>query len=726
MQFIGRRLLPGHAFSQIGLLISPSSSPSSSIFQMSLMRFYASASASHVDEKPLFDKILIANRGEIACRVMDTAKKLNIKTVAVFSEADRNSLHVRRADEAYLIGPAASKESYLVMEKIIGVAKKSGAQAIHPGYGFLSENAIFADICKKEGVTFIGPPPQAIRDMGSKSASKIIMTKAGVPVVPGYHGEDQSNKKLKEEADKIGYPVLIKAIMGGGGKGMRIVLKPEDFEAMLESSRSEARNSFGDDKVLVEKYLIKPRHVEVQVFADTLGNAVYLFERDCSVQRRHQKILEEAPAPGLTAEKRKDLGTKAVAAAKAVNYVGAGTVEFIMDSDGTFYFMEMNTRLQVEHPVSEMITKTDLVHWQISVAAGNRLPLLQDQIKLHGHALEARIYAETPLNNFLPDTGKLIHLSTPTPLSREHMRIETGVIQGDEVSVFYDPMIAKLVIWEKDRNSAIKSLKNALDQYKVVGPNTNVQFLKDLITHRAFIAGDVETGFIQRFKDDLLKEPAPVSPHAIAQVVLFQLLNDNQFTNATAPESNSPNTTLSGWRLNERNKRTIQFKDGEHSVNVTAYYNHDGSYELSIHAGNKRHELKRVTGKLLENGHMTTEIDGHRINGTVVFDGNEIHVFTGSERGLLTLKEPAYLKHDQADASSILTPMPCKVTKVMVSIGQVVQKDQPLIALEAMKMEHIIKAPFAGKIEKIYYPEGSLVAEKQKLVSFAEEKINQS
>ncbi|XP_011944182.1 PREDICTED: methylcrotonoyl-CoA carboxylase subunit alpha, mitochondrial isoform X5 [Cercocebus atys] len=410
-------------------------------------------------------KVLIANRGEIACRVMRTARKLGVQSVAVYSEADRNSMHVDMADEAYSIGPAPSQQSYLSMEKIIQVAKTSAAQAIHPGYGFLSENMEFAELCKQEGIIFIGPPPSAIRDMGIKSTSKSIMAAAGVPVVEGYHGEDQSDQCLKEHAGRIGYPVMIKAVQGGGGKGMRIVRSEQEFQEQLESARREAKKCFNDDAVLIEKFVDTPRHVEVQVFGDHHGNAVYLFERDCSVQRRHQKIIEEAPAPGIKPEVRKKLGEAAVRAAKAVNYVGAGTVEFIMDSKHNFYFMEMNTRLQVEHPVTEMITGTDLVEWQLRIAAGEKIPLSQEEITLQGHAFEARIYAEDPSNNFMPGAGPLVHLSTPR--ADPSTRIETGVRQGDEVSVHYDPMIAKLVVWAADRQAALTKLRYSLRQYNI-------------------------------------------------------------------------------------------------------------------------------------------------------------------------------------------------------------------------------------------------------------------
>lgn len=445
---------------------------------------------------PLFDKILIANRGEIACRVMRTAKKLGIQTVSVYSEADKDSLAVMMADEAYCIGPASSSKSYLNVDKILEVAHLTKAQAIHPGYGFLSENSSFADRVAKEGLEFIGPPSSAIVAMGSKSASKDIMIAAGVPVVPGYHGSNQDSTFLHKQASNMGYPVLIKAVKGGGGKGMRIVHTSEEFQEMLQSSRREATKHFSDDVVLIEKYITRPRHVEVQVFADKSGNAVYLFERDCSVQRRHQKILEEAPGPLISEELRKSLGEKAVAAAKAVGYVGAGTVEFILDKDTEqFYFMEMNTRLQVEHPITEMVTGTDLVDWQLRVAAGNRLPLLQHELKLKGHSFEARIYAENPSNDFLPDSGKLVHLRMPA--ESKSVRIETGVREGDLVSIHYDPMISKLVVWGETRTEALRVLRKALGEFEVVGPQTNIEFLKALASHPSFIEGDVDTGFIK-------------------------------------------------------------------------------------------------------------------------------------------------------------------------------------------------------------------------------------
>jgi 3-methylcrotonyl-CoA carboxylase alpha subunit len=454
----------------------------------------------------IIDKLLIANRGEIACRVMKTAKKMNMQTVAVYSAADSNSMHTRMADEAHFIGPASSKESYLVIEKIIEVAKKSGAQAIHPGYGFLSENAKFSAACQANGIIFVGPPPSAINAMGDKKQSKVLMEAANVPCTPGYHQDDQSPATLLSAARRIGFPVLIKATAGGGGKGMRIVHSESEFISQLEGAQREALSSFGNPVVILEKLIQKPRHIEVQVFADKHGNCVYLHERDCSVQRRYQKIIEEAPAPGVTEEFRRAIGATAVNAAKAVGYVGAGTVEFIVGADQQFYFMEMNTRLQVEHPITEMITRQDLVEWQLRVARGEELPLKQEDIPRVGHAFEGRIYAENPYQGFLPGSGHLALLQQPTPKDAS-VRVETGVTQGDVVTSFYDPMIAKLVVWGSDRNEALMSFRRRLSEYKVVGLSTNVSFLDRLASHPSFISGDVHTGFIEQHRALLLDKP---------------------------------------------------------------------------------------------------------------------------------------------------------------------------------------------------------------------------
>ncbi|KAJ3048724.1 hypothetical protein HK097_010262 [Rhizophlyctis rosea] len=700
--------------------------------------------------KPLFDKILIANRGEIACRVMRTAKKLGIKTVAVYSDADKGSMHVQMADEAYNIGPPPSSESYLDMSKILSAAKKSQAQAIHPGYGFLSENASFADAVTNAGLVFIGPPSQAIIDMGSKSASKNIMQKAKVPVVPGYHGDNQSVEHLKAEADKMGYPVLIKAIKGGGGKGMRIVDKAEDFELMLESSRREAIKHFADDKVLVEKYLVRPRHVEVQVFADTIGNAVYLFERDCSVQRRHQKVLEEAPAPGLSEEMRASLGAKAVAAAKAVGYVGAGTVEFILDTDeNKFYFMEMNTRLQVEHPVTEMVTGTDLVEWQLEVgggvvmlasavlltkadlqvAAGNRLPKLQNDLKLSGHAFEARIYAENPAKGFLPDTGPLLHLLPPSP--SDAVRIETGVRQGDEVSVHYDPMISKLVVRGDDRTEALRVLRKALGEFEVVGPQTNIAFLQALASHPAFIAGDVETGFIKKHEAQIFPTPTPASPLILAQAALSMVHSETKAIASRTRISQDPYSPWSfvpGLRLNISSSRTLKFRDGDKDATVIVSHRVDGGYDLSVTdatgATTSYTDARVLPAEVDEETHVfVSSVGDRRVRSSVVRDGERVHVFFEGHKTTLKVPSPAYLLAaggEAAGSGAVVSPMPCKISQVNIQPGQKVEKGQALIILEAMKMEHVIKSPQAGEIKKVNYKVGDLVAEGKQLLVFKE------
>eukprot|EP01112_Ceratiomyxa_fruticulosa_P022703 TRINITY_DN8405_c0_g1_i1.p1 TRINITY_DN8405_c0_g1~~TRINITY_DN8405_c0_g1_i1.p1 ORF type:complete len:702 (-),score=169.60 TRINITY_DN8405_c0_g1_i1:141-2246(-) len=671
-----------------------------------------------------FSKILIANRGEIACRVMRTAKSKGIKTVAVYSDADKQSLHVEMADEARLIGPPPAKESYLVAEKIIKVAKETGAEAIHPGYGFLSENAEFAELVEKSGLTFVGPPASAIRSMGSKSASKDIMIQAGVPTVPGYHGTDQTLEGLKKEADKIGYPVLIKAVLGGGGKGMKIVENPADLEENILSAIREAQSSFGDSRVLIEKYLRNPRHVEVQVFGDKHGNYVYLFERDCSVQRRHQKVIEEAPAPGLSTELREKLGSTAVAAARAVGYVGAGTVEFIMDTDGTFYFMEMNTRLQVEHPITEMITGQDLVAWQLMVAAGHPLPLTQSQLKLNGHAFEARIYAENPQREFLPGTGKLELLRTPLP-EDGHVRIETGVREGDEVSVYYDPMIAKLVVWDTDRVTALKRLERCLEQYHIVGLHTNVSFLKKLATHPAFIRGEVETGFIPKYRHELLDLGVTPSEQSLALTVLGILLQEkNSFSNQFTTKSD-PWLQSNGARLNHQKQRTVSLllDDGSGSdkpkeVKLEVTYLKDRSYEILLPSSNTK---VRLEGKLKESGlfnafvgdkfYPSVRIAQHKDTLNVFYDGTSFTVGIPNTLGNLG---------GDKGHGSLLSPMPGKIIKVNVKKGDTVKKGQPLLIMEAMKMEHIIRSPTEGIVQSITYTVGEIVEEKKVFVVIAE------
>ncbi|KAJ9059068.1 hypothetical protein DSO57_1006200 [Entomophthora muscae] len=678
--------------------------------------------------KPLFNKILIANRGEIACRVMRTAKALGIQTVAVYSEADAESQHVKMADEAYCIGPAASSESYLMMDRILEVARSSGAQAIHPGYGFLSENAGFAKTIQESGgIEFVGPPPQAMISMGSKSESKHIMEAAGVPVVPGYHGDNQDPGFLQGEADSMGYPVLIKAIKGGGGKGMRIVNEASEFLEMLESSKREARKSFGDDKVLVEKYLAKPRHVEVQVFADKHGNVVHLFERDCSVQRRHQKIIEEAPAPGLPIELQQDLGNKAVAAARAVGYVGAGTVEFILDTlTDKFYFMEMNTRLQVEHPVTEMVTNVDLVQWQLEVAAGNPLPLSQEEICLSGHAFEARIYAENPRKGFLPDVGPLLFLTPPDISS--NVRVETGVVQGDEVSVHYDPMIAKLVCWGRDRDEALRTLRVCLKNYQIAGLSTNIDFLRSLAAHPAFVSAELDTGFIPKHFDTLFP-PIQIHSTHLARAALRLLLSSSR--------SGSPWDITDVFRVNLPRSQRLSFidptKEDSQVINVDVTLSRN-VYDIQIfYPDGSDESLSGVRLLESESSNLThqlvTEINGSRQAGPVVLlppnartPGQlQLQLFNPEGQPILVTPPPAHLSSssNSAASGSVRAPMPCKIIQFMTKVGDKVEAGQPLVVLEAMKMEHVIKAPADGVIARIPFSQvGQLVPDNAELIIF--------
>jgi len=514
----------------------------------------------------VFRKILIANRGEIACRVMRTAKRMGIRTVAVYSDADRGALHVKLADEGHRIGPPPAAESYLNIEAILAAARKSGAQAIHPGYGFLSENEDFAAACQRAGIVFIGPTPEAIAAMGDKAAAKRLMEKAGVPLVPGYHGEEQSPSLLEKEAARIGFPVLIKPSAGGGGKGMRVVQDKKSFAEALDGARREAKSSFGDDRVLIERYLERPRHIEMQVFGDTQGNVLHLFERDCSVQRRHQKVIEEAPAPHF--QKRNEMGAAAVAAAKAIRYTGAGTVEFIAEQDGRFYFMEMNTRLQVEHPVTEMITGLDLVELQLRVAAGEPLPFTQEQVKVQGHAIEARIYAEDPEREFLPSTGRLVHVEFPL-----NARVDTGVEPGAEISPWYDPMIAKVIVHGDDRATALAKLSSALRDTRIAGVTTNVEFLRRICESAAFAKAELETGLIERHRAELLPPRGAVPHEVLAVAALAELAHEERAARERAARSGDPHSpwnVVDGWRLNEESHHAFVFLAGtaEHRVRV--------------------------------------------------------------------------------------------------------------------------------------------------------------
>jgi len=668
----------------------------------------------------VFDKILIANRGEIACRIVRTARALGVRTVAVYSDADAGALHVALADEAYRIGPAPAAESYLKGEVIVEIAKRSGAQAIHPGYGFLSERASFAELCDQAGIAFIGPPAKAIEAMGSKSGAKAIMAKAKVPIVPGYYGSNQDAAHLKAEAEKIGYPVLIKASAGGGGKGMRLVEKGAAFADALASAKREAKNSFGDDEVLIEKFVTQPRHIEIQVFADTQGNAVYLFERDCSVQRRHQKVLEEAPAPGMTEARRKSMGEAAVAAAKAIGYVGAGTVEFIAGS-GEFYFMEMNTRLQVEHPVTELISGQDLVEWQLRVASGERLPKLQSELSIHGHAIEARLYAEDPTRDFLPATGRLSHLHFPASAPTGPVRVDTGVRAGDEVSIFYDPMIAKLIAWAPDRAAALKRMAVALGECEIAGLVTNVEFLRRVVEHPDFAAGKFDTGFIARHKDALVPPRAAASDTALALAALAVELRRAQAAAATAARSSDPFSpwhTSVGWRLNDAGYHTLNFQDGERKVALRVHYT-GGAFMLDLPGG-----ALAASGEMSDDGTLDATVGDRHMVARVAIDGDSIAVFEGGIRTELDYIDPLHSIGDvEAEQGNLRAPMSGKIIEVMVKDGARVKRGTTLLILEAMKMEHNIAAPADGTVKAVHFGKGEQVAEGAQLIEFeADEK----
>ncbi|KAJ3563579.1 hypothetical protein NP233_g8852 [Leucocoprinus birnbaumii] len=728
-------------------------------------------------KRPLFDKILIANRGEIACRVIRTAQKLGIKTVAVYSEVDKDSLHVKLADEAYCIGPAPSAESYLRMDRIIEVCHRSGAQAVHPGYGFLSENAKFAERLAEEGIVFIGPPANAIISMGSKSESKNIMSGAGVPCVPGYHGDNQDPAFLYEKAREIGFPVLIKAIHGGGGKGMRTVTTPTQsaFNEALSSAKRESLKAFGNDTVLVEKFIERPRHVEVQVFADTMGGTVSLWERDCSVQRRNQKIIEEAPAPGLTPALRADLSAKAIAAAQAVHYVGAGTVEFIFDNDTQkFYFMEMNTRLQVEHPVTEMVTGLDLVEWQLEVAAGNPLRLSQAEIPLVGHAFEARIYAENPRNNFLPDSGTLLYLSTPEPTTTfatpfppvqttgssppmaalaptkdvidiaPSLRMEQGFTQGAQIGVFYDPMIAKVVVHGRDRTEALRMLRKALDDYHVVGVSTNVEFLRTLAGNEAFIAEEVETGFINKHYDELFPPIGEPKPDLLAQAALYVALRDQP---TPSKSLSSPWQTLSSRRFGgDVHERMITFQtegsEDTMTVRVSPTRSKAGYYDLLVTAANgSTTSYNSVPAQLNSSTSISTTINSVLAKTTVVSQkppsgvpasrspntNERLHIFSNGTKTTLVLPSPNWLLSLGSDVlnaaakGGLKTPMPSLVVEVKVKVGDVVEKGQAVVVLESMKTETVLRASGKGVVRAIGCKNGEMVEEGRELVDIEAE-----
>jgi len=623
----------------------------------------------------VFAKLLIANRGEIACRIARTARRMGIRTVAVYSDADAKAAHVAACDEAVHIGGSRPQESYLRGDVILEAAKHTGADAVHPGYGFLSENADFAAACARAGITFIGPTPEAIEAMGSKSAAKALMEKAGVPLTPGYHGDRQEPDYLLTQAEHIGFPVLIKAVAGGGGKGMRRVDRAADFTTALASCRREAAASFTDDRVLVEKYLTSARHIEVQVFGDNHGSIVHLFERDCSVQRRHQKVIEEAPAPGMTAERRRQMGEAAVAAARAVDYRGAGTVEFIV-ADDAFYFMEMNTRLQVEHPVTEMITGLDLVEWQLRVAAGEPLPRSQADLCVTGHAIEARVYAEDPSRDFLPSIGRLDHLVSPEESAA--VRVDTGVRAGDEITPYYDPMIAKLIVHGATRGEAIARMRAALAQYQIVGVRTNVEFLGRLMSAPAFVDARLDTALIERERDHLF------APHAVPTDAMWNVAIQAIWRAQRGPGvRHSPWDDQRGWSLGARGERRWKLREGEVEREI-AVRPSDGAVSAAF-----------VRGK-------------------------EVHVFADGEHRVFEWTDPYLPASEHAEAhGGLRATMPGRVLVVHVKAGDEVAKGAPLVVLEAMKMEQTITAPSAGKIDRVLCDVGDQVREGAELLAFA-------
>ena len=677
----------------------------------------------------MFKKILIANRGEIACRVAATARRMGIKTVAVYSDADAGAKHVQACDEAVHVGGNAPKDSYLKWQRILDAAKATGAQAVHPGYGFLSENEDFAKACAAAGLVFIGPPASAILAMGLKAESKRLMEKAGVPLVPGYHGADQDPALLQREADRIGYPALIKASAGGGGKGMRVVEKSEDFAAALASCQREAINSFGSDAVLIEKYVQRPRHIEIQVFGDTQGNCVYLFERDCSVQRRHQKVLEEAPAPGMTEALRAQMGAAAVAAAKAVNYGGAGTVEFIVEQTAydqpesmKFFFMEMNTRLQVEHPVTEAITGLDLVEWQLRVAGGEPLPLRQDQLRIQGHAIEARICAENPDNNFLPATGTLQVYRKPQAVSFERgtVRVDDGVREGDTISPFYDSMVAKLIVHGDTREQALARLDTALAQTHIVGLNTNVQFLRHVVRSSAFAQAQLDTALIQREALVLFKQETVGLPAAVAAVVAHSLHAEK------ALQGHDPFSQRDGWQSHGVAQRRFEFVWQEQPCSVRLNYLHDGALSLSLEGNTgisdtANSPLAGVLSFSADGAGLWVQWgDAPRLFSQLDWQGETAHLFTPQGATRITVLDPlAHAGEAAQEAGRLTAPMPGKVVSFAVKAGDAVKAGQALAVMEAMKMEHTIHAPKDGVVAELLYAPGDQVADGAELIKLA-------
>jgi len=661
----------------------------------------------------MFDRILIANRGEIACRVIRSCRRLGIRTIAVYSEADRDAQHVRLADEAWPIGGPRPADSYLRAEAILEVARQSGAQAIHPGYGFLSENAAFARACAGAGIAFIGPRPESIEAMGSKAAAKALMARHGVPLVPGYHGEDQRPAHLAEQARRTGFPLMIKAAAGGGGKGMRIVRREEEFAAALAAAQREAQSSFGDARVILERYVEHPRHIEFQVFGDMHGQVIHLNERECSAQRRYQKVLEETPSPFLDAARRAAMGEAAVAAARAVDYVGAGTVEFIVAPDGAFFFMEMNTRLQVEHPVTEMTLGLDLVEWQLRVAAGEPLPLAQRDVQARGHAIEVRLYAEDPEQNFLPGSGRLKVLRLPAPSA--HVRIDGGVVEGDTVTIFYDPMIAKLVVWDADRALALQRLRAALAQCEIAGPKSNVAFLERLARHPAVVEGRIDTGYLDRHLEEFLAGEA-VPPHRVLfAAATAALLHEEAGARAEAADPHSPWALADAWQVDGAGRRVVALALGGARHEIEAH-GHGGDYRL-------RHgeSACEVRGARLDGEALCARFDGQALRLPARADAHRVllHDADGRRWSLERAAAFAWASKDAAGGNQVVAPMPGRIVLVRIQPGDAVAEGQELLVMEAMKMELALKAPRAGTIESVGAAQGDFVEADAVLVRFA-------
>jgi 3-methylcrotonyl-CoA carboxylase alpha subunit len=658
----------------------------------------------------MFERVLIANRGEIACRVIRTCRRLGIRSIAVYSEADKDAQHVRLADEAWPIGGPLPADSYLRIDAILDSAKKSAAQAIHPGYGFLSENTAFSRACKEAGIVFIGPDPESIEAMGSKAAAKQLMAKHDVPLVPGYSGDNQDNAFLAGQAHQVGYPLIIKPSAGGGGKGMQIVRSDAEFPEALATAQRVAQAAFGDASMLLERYVEHPRHIEFQIFGDRHGNIIHLGERECSAQRRYQKVLEETPSPFLTPEKRADMGAAAVAAARAVNYVGAGTVEFIVGPAGDFHFMEMNTRLQVEHPVTELTHDVDLVEWQLRIADGEPLPLAQDEVVSRGHAIEVRLYAEDPDQNFLPGSGKLQSLRLPAPSA--HVRLDGGVIEGDTVTIFY----AKLIVWDEDRPKALQRMREALAASEIIGPKSNIGFLERLVRHSAVVEGRIDTGYLDRHLDEFLVGDVVPGDTVLFAAATAALLHDEGNTNGSAADPHSPWARADAWRIGHAGKRIVALTWREQRYDIEAH-GHSGNYQLR-----RGEAIGEVHGARLLDDCLSARFDGESRRVPLRADAAHVllHDAQGQRYSFSRAAAFAWEAKDTVGGNQIVAPMPGRIVLVKAKTGDVVEQGQELLVMEAMKMELALKAPRAGTIESINATQGEFVEADAVLVRFDE------